>query len=73
MDGAKRASMSFYLQYLKLQLGHHQSCLHQVISLASHPAVYNTFNAQQHLIRRPILRLRGARAFEVWEAATAAG
>jgi len=41
--------------------------------LASHAAVYNTFNTQPHLIRRPTLRLFRAAAHEAWTAATQAG
>lgn len=40
--------------------------------LATHAAVYNTFNVQPHLIRRPTLRQLRADAHRVWEAATAA-
>ncbi len=40
--------------------------------LACHAAVYNTFNTQTHLIRRPTLRLFRAAAHEVWAAATQA-
>jgi len=40
--------------------------------LASHAAVYNTFNTQTHLIRRPTLRLFRAAAHEAWAAATRA-
>jgi transposase-like protein len=40
--------------------------------LASHAAVYNTFNTQPHLIRRPTLRLFRAAAHEAWAAATLA-
>ncbi|MFZ4607013.1 MAG: IS6 family transposase [Caulobacter sp.] len=38
--------------------------------LASHFAVYNTFNLQSHLISRPSLRILRARAEQAWEAAT---
>lgn len=40
--------------------------------LATHAAVYNTFNLQPRLIRRPTLRHLQADAHRVWEAATAA-
>jgi putative transposase len=40
--------------------------------LASHSAVYNTFNLQPHLISRPSLRILRAQADRVWEAATVA-
>ena len=40
--------------------------------LASHAAIYNTFNLQPHLISRPTLRILRARADRAWEAATAA-
>jgi transposase-like protein len=40
--------------------------------LASHAAIYNTFNIQPHLVSRPALRIFRERAFNVWEAATAA-
>ncbi len=40
--------------------------------LASHAAVYNTFNVQRHLISRPTLRLFRAEAMTYWNAATAA-
>ena len=40
--------------------------------LATHAAVYNTFNTQRHLIRRSTLRLFRAEADRVWAAATAA-
>ena len=40
--------------------------------LSSHAAVYNTFNTQPHLIRRPTLRLFRALADEAWAAATVA-
>jgi transposase-like protein len=40
--------------------------------LASHAAIYNTFNIQPHLVSRPTLRIFRERAFNVWEAATAA-
>jgi putative transposase len=40
--------------------------------LATHAAVYNTFNTQTHLIRRPTLRLFRAAAHEAWAAATQA-
>lgn len=40
--------------------------------LASHAAVYNTFNLQAHLISRPSLRILRARADRAWEAATIA-
>ena len=38
--------------------------------LASHSAIYNTFNLQAHLISRPSLRILRARAEQAWEAAT---
>ena len=40
--------------------------------LASHAAVYNTFNIQPHLISRRTLRSLRAQADRVWEAATIA-
>lgn len=40
--------------------------------LATHAAVYNVFNLQPQLIRRPTLRLFRAEAHRTWEAATAA-
>ena len=40
--------------------------------LATHAAIYNTFNVQRHLISRPTLRLLRAQAYTVWAAATAA-
>ena len=40
--------------------------------LATHAAVYNTFNVQRHLIRRSTLRLFRAEADRTWAAATAA-
>ncbi len=40
--------------------------------LSTHAAVYNTFNTQPHLIRRPTLRQFRAEAHEAWEAAVAA-
>ncbi len=40
--------------------------------LATHAAVYNVFNLQPHLIRRPILRHLRAEAHRTWAAATAA-
>ena len=40
--------------------------------LATHAAIYNTFNTQTHLIRRPTLRLFRAAAHEAWAAATQA-
>jgi transposase-like protein len=40
--------------------------------LATHAAIYNTFNVQRHLIRRPTLRIFRADARRVWETATAA-
>ena len=40
--------------------------------LATHAAVYNTFNVQRHLIRRSTLRLFRAQADHVWAAATVA-
>jgi len=40
--------------------------------LATHAAIYNTFNVQRHLIRRSTLRLFRAEAAMAWAAATAA-
>ena len=40
--------------------------------LATHAAVYNVFNLQPHLIRRPTLRHLRATAHQTWAAATAA-
>ena len=40
--------------------------------LATHAAVYNTFNVQRHLIRRSTLRLFRAQADHIWAAATVA-
>jgi transposase-like protein len=40
--------------------------------LATHAAVYNTFNFQRHMIRRSTLRLFRAEAGRTWMAATAA-
>jgi putative transposase len=40
--------------------------------LATHAAVYNNFNVQRRLIRRPTLRLFRAEADRTWAAATAA-
>ena len=40
--------------------------------LATHAAIYNTFNTQPHLISRPTLRLFRAEAHQAWAAATAA-
>jgi len=40
--------------------------------LATHAAIYNTFNVQRHLISRPTLRLFQAEAHAAWAAATAA-
>ena len=40
--------------------------------LSTHAAVYNTFNIQPHLIRRPTLRRFRAEAHQNWSAATAA-
>ncbi|MFM8754492.1 MAG: DDE-type integrase/transposase/recombinase, partial [Phenylobacterium sp.] len=40
--------------------------------LAAHAAIYNTFNVQEHLIRRPTLRTLRAAAHDAWTAATAA-
>ena len=40
--------------------------------LATHAAVYNVFNVQRHLIRRPTLRQFRAEAMATWAAATAA-
>ena len=39
---------------------------------ATHAAVYNVFNLQHHLIRRPTLRQFRAEAHKTWAAATAA-
>ena len=40
--------------------------------LSTHAPIYNTFNLQPHLIRRPTLRLFRAEAHRTWDAATAA-
>ena len=40
--------------------------------LATHAAVYNVFNIQRHLIRRPTLRRFRAEAMTTWATATAA-
>lgn len=40
--------------------------------LSTHAAVYNVFNTQPHLIRRPTLRQFRAEAHQTWEAATSA-
>jgi putative transposase len=40
--------------------------------LSTHAAVYNVFNTQTHLIRRPTLRRFRAEAHQTWAAATAA-
>ena len=40
--------------------------------LSTHAAVYNVFNTQPHLIRRPTLRQFRAEAHRTWAAATAA-
>ena len=40
--------------------------------LATHAAIYNVFNLQPHLIRRPTLRQFRAEAHRTWAAATAA-
>ncbi len=40
--------------------------------LASHAPIYNTFNLQPHLIRRPTLRQFRAEAHQAWAVATAA-
>ena len=40
--------------------------------LATHAAIYNTFNTQPHLISRPTLRLFRAEAHHAWIAATIA-
>lgn len=40
--------------------------------LATHAAIYNTFNVQRHLVRRSTLRLFRAEATAAWAAATAA-
>ena len=40
--------------------------------VAAHTAVYNTFNVQRLLIRRPWLRRVRREAMETWNAATAA-
>lgn len=40
--------------------------------LATHAAVYNIFNVQRHLIRRPTLRHLRAEAMAMWAAAAAA-
>lgn len=39
--------------------------------LTTHAAIYNTFNTQPHLIRRPILRRFRAEAHDAWATATA--
>ena len=39
--------------------------------LTTHTAIYNCFDAQRHLIRRPTLRLFRARANCVWNQAAA--
>ena len=39
--------------------------------LATHAAVYNTFNVQRHLIRRPTFRYPRSEAMATWAAATA--
>ena len=40
--------------------------------LSTHSTIYNVFNTQPHLIRRPTLRLFRAQAHQTWAAATAA-
>jgi putative transposase len=40
--------------------------------LATHAAIYNTFNVQRHLISRSTLRLSRAEADRTWVAATVA-
>jgi transposase-like protein len=40
--------------------------------LSAHAPIYNTFNIQPHLIRRPTLRQFRAEAHQAWAAATAA-
>ena len=40
--------------------------------LTTHAAIYNAFNVQRHLIRRPTLRRFRAEAMATWTAATAA-
>ena len=40
--------------------------------LSTHAPIYNTFNLQPHLIRRPTLRLFRAEAHRAWDAANAA-
>jgi len=40
--------------------------------LATHAAIYNTFNLQPNLISRPSLRALRAAAHEAWEEAAAA-
>jgi transposase-like protein len=40
--------------------------------LATHAAVYNTFNTQRHLTTRPTLRLLRGDAFRTWQMATVA-
>jgi transposase-like protein len=40
--------------------------------LSSHAPIYNTFNLQPHLIRRPTLRQFRAAAHRAWEVASAA-
>jgi len=39
--------------------------------LTTHAAIYNTFNTQPHLIRRPTLRRFRGEAHDAWTAATA--
>ena len=40
--------------------------------LATHAAIYNTFNTQPHLTTRPALRLLRGGAFKAWQLATVA-
>jgi hypothetical protein len=40
--------------------------------LTAHASIYNTFNIQQHLIRRPTLRQFRTSARAAWAVATAA-
>ena len=40
--------------------------------LSAHPAVYNTFNIQRHLVSRNALRVLREQALDTWRAATAA-
>jgi len=40
--------------------------------LATHAAIYNTFYAKPHLVRRPTLNVLRGNAMQVWKEATAA-